>query len=398
MNTINEIAQCVSDIQTQLLTQYDRLERQTKSALEEFTLLKTKINDQTAALSTLQRAQVALRNEQLNASGDPIRRIVVDEQKRNYLNGAIRYLCSAPLSEPQKKALGEDTLPGSALIAGDLANDIYDLLATYGQWSTLGVRRLSSKTTTFPVKTARTEASWVITEGSQIQQDTNISGTSVDLTVKLMAVLINVSRQLIEDSDFDITANILQDLAEACAKRLDYAAFVATGANNAESGGFTGIFSGGTPLSAASGHTTVETLTFDDVVSCLTVNPELLNRKPKWWIHPSMFVRLLHIKDLNGRPIFLSAIEAPSPGAIGSILGYPVVLCNIAPADNSAGKPVAVFGDPQGCIVGIRNDFEFAASDHHAWDYYQRSFRGILRAGVRIRDQGAFVVLKTAAA
>lgn len=394
----DNITQCVEELQDTVTSQYDRLDKQTKSALDEFTKLKTKFDDQTAILSSLKKAQLALKNEQRLAIGDPIKRILCDDEKTNLINGAVRKLCGAPLNSQHKKALGEDSSPGSTYLQDDVANDIYDVLCRYGQWSTLGVRRLGTRTTSFPVETSRPSARWIMTEGTQITDDTSKAGTSVELTLKLIAVLINVSRQLIEDTEIDITADVLNDFAEACAYRLDYAAFMGNGTNDADNGGFTGIFNGGTTAQAQSGHTTIEQLTLEDITKCLTTVPsEVLNRNAKWWIHPHTLVRMLHIKDQNGRPLFLSSIEAPSPGSIGTILGYPVILCNIAPSKNEANSLIAVFGDPQGCIIGLRNDIEFASSDHHCWDYYQRSFRGVIRAGVKIRSSQAFAVLKTAA-
>jgi len=395
---LSDISQSVSELQATVLDQYDRLDRRTKEALEEFTRLKNRVDDQSAILNSLKKAQIAIRNEQRAASGDPIKKILADEEKTLFINAAVRKLCAAPLSDTHRKALGEDTSPGSAYIQNDLASDVYDLLSSYGQWSTLGVKRLGTKTTSLPIKTARPNAIWISTEGSQIPEDNSKAGTSLELTVKLIAVLINVSRQLIEDSDFDITADILEDFAEACSFRLDYSAFTADGTNDATNGGFTGIFVGGAPAQASTGHTSVEQMTFEDVAKCLTtVAPEVLQRKPRWWIHPHNLVKMLSIKDQNGRPIFLSAVEVPSPGGIGTLLGYPITLCNVAPSSTGNSVPVAVFGDPQGCVVGIRNDFEFASSDQHHWDYYQRSFRGIIRAGVKIRSASAFAVLKTAA-
>ncbi len=394
----NDIVECVDDIHDMVTNQYEHLDKQTKSALEEFTKLKTKVDDQTAILNSLKKAQLSMRNEQRLSISDPIKRILCDDAATNLINATVRKLCGAPLNSDHKKALGEDSLPGNTYIQNEVADDIYDVLCRYGQWATLGVRRLGTKSTSFPVETSRPNARWIMTEGSQITDDTAKGGTSVELTLKLIAVLINVSRQLLDDTKTDITADILNDFAEACAHRLDYAAFIGNGTNDADNGGFTGIFNGGTVVQAQSGHTKIEQLTLEDITNCLTnVGPGILSRNAKWWIHPQTLVRMLHIKDQNGRPLFLSPIEAPSPGSIGTILGYPVVLCNVAPSNNAANSPIAVFGDPQGCVVGLRNDIEFAASDHHAWDYYQRSFRGVIRAGVKIRSPQAFAVLKTAA-
>ncbi len=218
------------------------------------------------------------------------------------------------------------------------------------------------------------------------------------LEVEVIAVLLNVSLQLLQDSEFDVTADVLNDFIEAVNYRLDHAVFTADGDADATDGGMSGIFVGGTTVSAASGNTTMETLDFEDVTGCLLgVDSAVLSRPAKWWMHPFILVRMLHIKDGNGRPLFLTANEAPTPAGLGSILGYPVELVEAAPSANTAGSAVAVFGDPAAQIVGVRQDFAFEASDHHKWNAYQRSFRGILRAGTKIRRATALGVLTLAA-
>jgi HK97 family phage major capsid protein len=119
----------------------------------------------------------------------------------------------------------------------------------------------------------------------------------------------------------------------------------------------------------------------------------VLNRASKWWMHPQMLVRLLSLKDSNGRPIFLTALEAPTAGGMGSILGYPVVPSFAAPTTNAANAKIAVFGDPGGLVVGMQNGFEFESSDHAGFTTYERYFRGIARAGVKVRRSQAFAVL-----
>jgi HK97 family phage major capsid protein len=157
----------------------------------------------------------------------------------------------------------------------------------------------------------------------------------------------------------------------------------------------TGVFEGGTLVAAAATEDTVEELDLEDFMAALlAVDPIVLNRQSKWWMHPHVLIRMLGIKDSSGRPIFQTAMEAPSPGAVGSILGYPVVLAFKAPSANVANTKVATFGDPAGHVMGIRTDFKFEASDEHKWNTYERSFRGVGRAGSKIRRALAFANLR----
>jgi HK97 family phage major capsid protein len=240
-------------------------------------------------------------------------------------------------------------------------------------------------------------AQWLTSEAAAIPDDTNETGSTMTLTVLPNAVLLNVSRQLIEDAEFDVTSMVMGDFQEAFNLRLDTAAFVGGGNGGGTDGNFTGLFNAGVKAVAAQGNTTVGALEFDDVARCLTtVAPVVLKRRPRWWMHPQMLVRLMSIKDNNGRPIFLGALEAPSYGAIGTILGYPVVPVMAAPNTDGAGVLVAAFGDRNGQVVGVRDDFAFEASDHYRWNTLERSFRAYGRAATGCRQANAFAILQTA--
>lgn len=394
LGTIDKVKTTTDD----LTRNYDNLQKETKQAFEELTKLKS---DHTATIgelnATMQKINLRLGQELRMANGDPIKRIQADPEKRAFLNAAVRAAAKAPLTPQMRTTLGEDATPGSTMIRDGLADDIYDTLGTFGVWSSFGVRRVSTKTTKFPVKTARAAATFILTEGGDVTEDTAKAGTSVDLTLEVIGALLPVSRQLLDDSEFDVTADVLGDFAEALAYRLDWACLQADGGNDATDGGMTGIFGGGGTASvAANGNISMETLDFEDWTKCLTtVDAGVLSRPCKWWLHPSLLVRALHTKDLNGRPIFLTATEAPTAG-IGSILGYGVVPSHAAPTTNSNNAKVAVFGDPEGLVVGIRNGFEMEASDHAGFTTYERYFRGVVRAGVKVRRSQAFAVLTLA--
>jgi HK97 family phage major capsid protein len=403
VNAVEEKFQAVERNQETLLRNYDQLGRETKQTMEEMTRLKNTANDRAQILTAVQKLQLQLRTEAIAAGIEPIQRIVNDPEKRARLNLAVRLAVDRngdlrQACEPLARAIGEDTGEGATMIIAQLFKEIYDTLAQYGDWSTLGVRRLGTKITNFPVKTARVTAQWLTSESVAIPDDTNEAGTTMTLTVLPNAVLLNVSRQLIEDAEFDVTAMVMDDFQQAWNLRLDTAAFTGLGTTDGINGGFTGLFNAGLKATAGTGNTTVETLSFSDVTACLTtVAPVVLKRKPRWWMHPQMLVRMMGIKDNNGRPIFLGALEAPSYGAIGTILGYPVVPVLAAPNTDGPGALVAAFGDRSGQVVGVRDDFVFESSDHYRWNTLERSFRAYGRAATGCRQANAFAVLQTAA-
>jgi len=399
--------------QNKTLTEnFGNLQKETKTAFEELTNLKNNQGTMEETLRSLQKVNLQLSLERRMAFGSlsPVARISADPEKKARFNAFIRSLLSTTsqdLAEQVKsirKAIGEDSTPGSTLINNGLLADIYDSLAMFGKWNTLGVRQMGTKLTKLPVKTARPIAYVLMSEGDTLSDDSNKAGTSVDLEVELIGVLLNVSLQLLQDAEFDVTADVLNDFSEAVSYRIDYLAFQANGTSTGTAaklhGGMTGVFNFGTAATAAAGNVTVEQTDFEDWTRAQLSVDSAVNTRPgaRWWMHPFQLIRALSVKDLNGRPIFLTALEAPSAGAVGTILGKPVEQVEAAPSTNTASSKIAVYGDPEAYVVGVRNDFEFDLSDHHKWNTYQRSFRGVARAGTKGRKASALSVLTLPAA
>lgn len=388
----------------QLTTDYGRLDKDTKKAFEELTKVKNETNASIAEFTkAMQAVQAKLAQEMRQANGNPIKRIQQNDELRKRLNVAVRLAMDnggdmQRVCAPMMKDLDTINPPGSTYITPALLAEIYDTLLTYGVWNTFAVRNMGTRVTKMPVKTARASAGFILTENTPIPDDVAKAGTSVDLVVEIIASLLGVSYSLLQDSEIDVTADVLSDFAESYAFRLDYAALAADGTADYANGGMVGIFEGGTAAGAGAGGVSVATLKLNDFIRCLTtVDPGVLQRPAKWWIHPTILAKICGIVDLNGRPLFQTALEAPAPGAIGSILGYPVVVAGAAPSTDAISSPVAAFGDPNGQVVGIRSDFVFEASDQFRWSALQRTFRGWGRAGVKIRRSQAFAILTTAA-
>ncbi len=418
---IDSMAKAETQIKTygdkieELTTKIDEAPKELKKYHEDLTKLKKVANDQQANLEAFTRKlgefDNLLRQQVRHHYGSAIKRVQADEEMRLRLNAIIRLRAGKDSDDMRsiiakgfpadfvKRALGEDTSPGSTLVNQQLLNELYNTLEEYGIWNTFHVVRLGTKTNILPVKTARAVA-LALTEGTQIGDDGNKAGTTVTATVVLIAALLNVYLTLIQDAEFDVTADVLDDFAQATAYRLDWFCTQADGTADTTDGSMTGIFGGGgTTVTAAAGNIHVEDTSEADWRNALLgVDAAVLQRMAKWWMHPQILVRALAVKDGNGRSIFQTALEAPAPGKVGSIYGYPIVLGAACPTTNAASAKVAAFGDPAGQVVGIRNDFEIATSDDFKFDYYMRSFRVVGRAATKIRKAGAFTCLTLPAA
>lgn len=371
--------------QEKLLTNFENLDKETKKTVEELTKIKNGFqghDDEFKRLDmTLKKLQLQLALEGRMAAGNNSlslgQRTIRDKESAKRVFGQIALCIGRP--DIAMKALGEDASPGSTLINDALSQDIYDSLLKYGSWATLGVRPVGTKNTKVPIKTVRPIANFILTEGGTISDDTNKAGTTVTLEVEVIAVLLNVSLQLIEDGEYDVVADVLDDFIEAINYRADFAAFQGSGAADATHGGVTGLFNFGTAAAAVATHTTIATTDYNDWLKCLlTVDAAVLTRPARWWMHPTLMAAAVGVKDSNGRPIFQTALESPN-GGIMNLFGFPVTMVGAAPSANAANAKVAVFGDPRAFAVGMRKGFTFEESDHARWTTLERSFRGHCR-------------------
>ena len=383
-----------------LTTNFGNLQKETKTAIEELTKVKNTCNDHATALMAVNKVMLAMRQEQRLAFGDPIARLVGREEVRNFINAAVRKVVfgkDAKLPEHLQKALtGDDAGLGQALVPQETAAEIYDVLASYGRWSTLGVRNVGARTEVLPVATSRPSAIWYgggtggTDEGAAGTSGTKAGG-SVSLLIQTLMVLLSVSEEELSDATVDVAAVVLNDFIESCNYSLDYAAFTAGGAANTTDAGYSGIFNAATANTnckalAAAGNVQVSSLDLEDFVRCLTtVSDGVLQRPAKWWVHPKIIAKMILVRDAAKRPIFQTILEAPAPGGIGSLLGFPVIPVSAAPSTDAANAKVAVFGDPRGQVVGVRKAFEFAESEHVGFTANLRWFRGKMRAGVKMR-------------
>jgi HK97 family phage major capsid protein len=369
--------------QEKLLTNFDNLDKETKKTVEELTKVKNNFDNfdsQFKAIDILvKKLQLQLALESRMANGGNTlslgQRTIRDKETAKQVFAGIARAVGMP--EIAAKALGEDSSPGSTMINDALAAEIYDSLLRFGAWATLGVRPVGTKNTKLPIKTARPVANFILTEGGAIADDTAKAGSTVTLEVEVVAVLLNVALQLLEDGELDVVADVLDDFIEAVNFRCDFAAFQGTGTADGTHGGVTGLFNFGTAAVAAATRTTIAATQYEDWLKCLTtVDAAVLTRPARWWMHPTLAAAALGVKDSNGRPIFQTAIEAPQSGGILNMFGFPVTMVGAAPSANAINAKVAVFGDPRAYAVGMRKAFTFEQSEHARWTTLERSFRG----------------------
>lgn len=341
------------------------------------------------------------RNPELAAYADAVMRgYAIDAARKKGINLRMdedkQKLFKSHLEHIHKLDTGNS--PGSNMVDDELNTTFYSLVAEYGVFPMFDVQVAGKKTTklithdTDPVMV-------VVDEGSAGTDDTNPTGTTASATAAKVMGLVPVTNEMLEDAEFNVAGYLLPKFANAYAYRADFFGLAADATSAAADGGFEGCFKGGTALTLSSGKTTVQGATYTDWLTMLTTCSASVLTRPsaRWTMHPQMLVRAMLLLDGNDRPIFQPSIAAPSFGAIGSILGFPVTLAHAAPNTNTAGKLVVNFGDTKGQSLLIRRNLEIAASEHVDFRKDQVVYRATGRLATKTRKALAFATMKTAA-
>lgn len=398
----------VKNLREEVSNNIDRTDAATKAQFEALTKVQ---NDRNASheekLLEIQKSILALKREEKSFGLTGIEKITRNPEKLARLTTNLYRGMNVEMPEHIKESLGitgkaavtEDSTPGSTFILDkDIIADVYSTLLTYGVYPNFDLRSFKTKVSKFPVQTARSVAQWKLAQTGTFSPDATKAGTSVDVTMQLLGDLIPVSLELLQDGEIDVAQDVLNDMFEALAFGIDSACLTGNGTADANNGGFTGIFVGGTTCAAATTHTSVSKYTLADFSKAtVTVDAGVLGKNPAWIMHPQTLAKCINVVDGNGRPLFLNAMQAPDIGGIGSILGYRVIVAGAAPVADTVSSTTIAFGDPKALGCGMRAGVELDYSDHALWTAYQRSFRGTVRFGSAIKKATAFAILTSAA-
>lgn len=337
--------------------------------------------------------------EQLNYAAFRDTWLTDSPRLRLHLNTIARAYTNTPMNDEQKahfRALGVDSGFGAELML-ETSAAIFDLLPIHGAWATLGFQSLQSKKGRFGVITAYPEAQFFPESGLPIPEDAIFDGTAATADTLLLGVLMSVPLRLLEDSESDISALVLDMCTQSLNQRLDYGCFAGDGTVDGDNGGITGIFVDGLiPANdAAAGHVTLQLCDREDFIGTIeAVDPAALQYPCRWWVSTALLPALLRCVDAAGRPL----LKRPPGAKEFQLIDYPVTLVPSAPSTNAAGNKVMAFGAGDSYAVALRNFFKFEASDHHKWNELKRTFRAVGSAQGKLRKADGLAILKTAAA
>lgn len=167
--------------------------------------------------------------------------------------------------------------------------------------------------------------------------------------------IILLSKQLIEDSAFDIVSFLSDMASRVIANAYDSAGFkgssgVITGILDSEFGATEIVSAGGTPNS----------IVYDDILKTISAVPSHTLPKSKFYMHRSMLGYIRRLKDETG-----GYIIAPDERKAMTMEGFPIELSDnmYSYSESALSRGYIVFGDLSTIFLHERKDLSISVSD-----------------------------------
>lgn len=257
----------------------------------------------------------------------------------------------------------------------------------------------SSDNLNVPKNSASTTAYWP-------NENTNITASQitfqqVQVLIKKLAILTQVSSELNEDSIVDIGSALAEDMAYVMAYNEDLACLLGDGTSTY--GGITGVFkeiidNGGSNYIATVGNASANwgNTTLADLRKLpAAISQYADTADAKWYMNRAFFQSVVcsDLDALNGNG-FYDLTSAPGPNP--TLFGYPVVYTQVMTSDSTpaVNTVLAMFGNLKtGSIMGSRRDLRIQVSDQVGFISDSLYFRATERFGFKFHDQGSAALL-----
>lgn len=248
-----------------------------------------------------------------------------------------------------------------------------------------------------PRQSGGSTAYWVA-ENSQITAS-DLVLEEVTLAPKKLTALTKMSSELFTDSDPQVEALVMADIAAVLSLEEDLKFLRGTGASNTPTGldNISGVtVDAGTTTFGANGGTP----TFDILVNMIYNSLDLSNIPADgraWICHPRLINTLRKIKDSQNHYLWA---DPAAPGDPPTVWGYPLYTTTQIPINVTLGASTDTtsiyLGRWPDFAIGQRKMLELKASDSagNAFEYDQVFIRGIERLDCNVRHPLSFSILR----
>jgi len=241
------------------------------------------------------------------------------------------------MDEMELKALtvGTDATAGN-LAPAEYVNELIKVITEISPVRSVArIRQTSNKEIEVPSKTATFAAAWTAETGTRSETTGYTTSLNTIPTHELYA-LVDISSALLEDSVFDLEAEMNTEFAEQFAKAEGNAFIAGNGTNKP-----TGITNGSTvSTTAAAAAAAIAT---DDLMNLVHDLKSEYARSATFMLNRSTLGAIRKLKDTAGQYIFQTGFSGQS-GLPNTILGHPYVEA-VDVADIAADAKSVIFGD-----------------------------------------------------
>lgn len=301
------------------------------------------------------------------------------------------------------QTIAGDGSQGGHLVPPEFRQEILRIAGIYGIARRIfRIMPIARQTMYMPTHVSGPEVQWV-DEAEAPTDETHVRFGRFTLEVKRLMAIDNLSIEITEDSIPMITDFIVEVFAEVIAKEEDRVGLLGDAPTDPFDGvvntaGINVVYMGGV---STSGATTMDDVTYDDLVNTLDAVNEFVADQGQWIASNSMFNALRKVKDGdvnpgNGRPLWTEMVA----GNPGTILGRPYLRSAVMQKRSdtpSEDKPVLLYGDFRKTIMAQRKEMEISFSEHADFRRGNIVMRLMERVGFGTPLPDAFAVLKTAA-
>jgi len=197
------------------------------------------------------------------------------------------------------------------------------------------IRSTSQRSIQVPKRTGEFTAQWVAEEGTR-SETTGYTVGLEEIAAHEMYALVDISEQELEDSVFNLEAEMNSEFTEQFAKA-EGTAFVSGNSVGKPEGILTGL-----PAGRSQTSLTNDVLGANDLVNAAHNVKAEYARNGSWIMSRSTLATVRKMQDTAGQYIFQPGVYAMGVGS--NILGHPIVECTDMPSVANGTVPV-VFGD-----------------------------------------------------
>lgn len=277
-----------------------------------------------------------------------------------------------------------DASDGGSLVDSELSTDLVSYLEERIGAVQAGARVLRTAggaDIVMPKVSSFSTVSGVIAEGGTIGRSAPQFET-VTLGAKKVGVLVQASRELLEDAAFAFVPFVVEQATDQIARNMGTELMTGTNVTSA--------------LDAATANTLTtagQAVTADELFDIYHSIVSGYRSNATWVMNDATIAAVRKLKDSDGQYIWQPGLAAGRPD---TILGRPVVADDALAAQGSAAKSI-VFGDiARAYTVRMVNALDVARSDEYAFDTDLVTWRFVARFDGALVDEKALVVVTNA--